>query len=99
MRRCSVIERGEHLCFAREPRQPIGIECKPLGQHLQGDIAIEFPYRERDTPPHGARTERRHDLIGANADTCGEDPARRGVVRRRQLGSERIVEHRPMGCG
>ena len=94
-----MIERGEHLCFARESREPIGIERKPLGQHLQRDIPIEFRVASAIHLPHGARPERREDLIGANADTCCEDRARRGVVRGHQLGRERIVEHRAMGSG
>ena len=94
-----MIERGEDLCFAREPREPIGIECKPLGEHLQGDVAIEFRVASPIHLPHGARPERRDDLIGANADTCCEDRSGRGVVRGRQLGRERIVEHRARGSG
>jgi hypothetical protein len=37
-----MIERGKHLCFAPETREPIGIEGERVGKDLQRNGAIEF---------------------------------------------------------
>ena len=37
-----MIQRRERLGFAGESREPIGVAGERLGQHLQGDVAIEF---------------------------------------------------------
>ena len=36
-----MVERGEHLRFAPESRQTIGIAGKSVGENLERDIAIE----------------------------------------------------------
>ena len=45
-----MIERGEHLRFALEAREPIGIVRERFGQDLQRDVAIRASCRARDRP-------------------------------------------------
>ena len=79
-----MIERGEQVRFARESRRAVRIECEPLGQHLQGDDAIQFRVACAVHLAHGARTERGDDLVGTDAKTRGKDGVRqRGIHRRR----------------
>ena len=74
-----MIERGEHLRFALEAREPIGIEREGVGQHLQRDVAIELACRARDTPrpcrPRRAAT----NFIGTEA-SAGSERHVRGVT-------------------
>ena len=94
-----VIERGEQLRFAREPRQAVRIEREPLGQHLQGDVAIQLRVARAIHLAHGARTKRGDDFVGTHSKTRGEDCVRQRAVHRRRWGSERIGKHRLTGDG
>ena len=42
MRDVGMVQGGERLRLAREPREPLGIAREELGQHLDGDVAIEL---------------------------------------------------------
>ena len=77
-----MIERGEQLRLAREPRQAVRIECEPLGQHLQRDVAIQLRVARAVHLAHGARTEGGDDVVGTDPKTGREDVVRRRVVRR-----------------
>ena len=45
-----MVERREHLRFALETGEAIGIARERIGQDLQRDVAIRASYRARDTP-------------------------------------------------
>ena len=68
-----VIERGEQLRFALEPRQAVRIECEQLGQDLQGDFAIQLRVAGAVHLAHGARTKWGDDFVGTYSKTRGED--------------------------
>ena len=67
-----MIERGEQLRFALEPRQAVGIESEQLGQDLQGDVAIQLRVAGAVHLAHRARTKRRDDFVGTDATTRRE---------------------------
>ncbi len=58
-----MVETGENLGFSLEPRQPVRISGKRLGQDLQRDITVEL--RIRGTPhfPHPAFAEFGGDFV------------------------------------
>ena len=60
-----MIQRREHLGFALEPREPIGIAHEGLGQHLDRDIAIQPRIARAIHLAHTARAEQRQDFICA----------------------------------
>src|SRR5688572_29257380 len=62
-----VIERGEHLRFAREPREAIGIERERCRQYFDGHVAIELRIARAIHLAHSPGAERREDFIGAKA--------------------------------
>ena len=45
-----MVQRGEHLRFAREARKAVGIERTFRGQDLDRDVAMSVSYRVRGTP-------------------------------------------------
>ena len=46
-----MIQRREHLRFAPEAREPVGIEGEELRKDLQADVACSVPSRARYTSP------------------------------------------------
>ena len=42
-----MVQRGEHLRFALEPREPLGIGGERVRQDLDRDVAISFVSRAR----------------------------------------------------
>ena len=64
-----MIERGEQLRFALEPRQAVRIERELRGQHLQGDFAIQLRVARAIHLAHGARTKRGDDFVGTYSKT------------------------------
>ena len=50
LRDVRVVQRGEHLGFARKAGEPVGVLCQGLGQHLDRDGAIQLRVCARDTP-------------------------------------------------
>jgi hypothetical protein len=67
-----VVERGEHLRFAFEAREAVGIAREFLGQDLQRDIAIELRIARPIHDPHTACPEQAHDLVRSDVHSCGE---------------------------
>ena len=59
-------ERGHGQRFALEPRQPIGIGGKRLGQHLDGDVALQLGIARAVHVAHPAGTDVRCDLVGTD---------------------------------
>ena len=91
-----MIEGGEQLRFALEPRQAVRIEREQLGQHLERDFAIELRVASAVHLAHGARTKRRDDFVG----TYRKPEVRTDLVGSSTPGgSERIGEHGLTGDG
>src|SRR5258705_12758813 len=67
-----MIERGQHLRFAREAREPLGIAGKEIGEGFDRDVAIQFCVARPIHLAHAADADRGEDLIRAEASSCGE---------------------------
>ena len=67
-----MIQRGEHLRFALEPREAIGIVREGLGQHLDRDVAIQPRIARAIDLAHAARAEQRQDFICAETSAGRE---------------------------
>ena len=64
-----VVQRRNGLGFALEPLLQIGIGGDVLGQHLDGDGAVEPRVGGFVDLPHAARAEGGVDLVGAERGT------------------------------
>ena len=64
-----MIERSQHLRFARESREPIHIGGERLRQDLDRHVAVELRVVRAIDLTHAARAKRRTDFIGAEAST------------------------------
>ena len=53
-----MVQRREHLRFAAEPREPIGIVGERVGQDLDRDVAIQLRVARAIDLAHAARAER-----------------------------------------
>ena len=62
-----MVERGERLRFAREPRQPIRIAGERIGQDLQRDVAIELRVARAIDLAHAPGADDGEDLVRAEA--------------------------------
>ena len=62
-----VVERGQRLRLAREPREPLAIVGDRFGEHLDRDVAIEFRIARAVHLAHAAGTERPEDFVLAEA--------------------------------
>jgi hypothetical protein len=62
-----MVQSGQDLSLAPEPRQPLGIRCERLRQHLDGHVAIELAVPRAVHLSHPASPERGEDLVGAQA--------------------------------
>ena len=62
-----MIEPGEHFGFALETRQPFAIARHGLGQHLDGDGALEVGIGRAVDLTHAAHADLSGDFIGAEA--------------------------------
>ena len=64
-----MVERGQHLRFAAEPRQPVGIVREGFGKDLQRDIPTELRIPGSIHFAHAALANQGSDLIRAKART------------------------------
>ena len=62
-----VIERREHLSFALEAREPIGIARERFGQDFDGDVAIQLRIARAIDLAHAARADLAGDFIWAES--------------------------------
>ena len=62
-----MIQRGERLRFALEPRDPLGIGREQLGQDLDRDVAIELRVARAVDLAHPARAEGGENLVRSEA--------------------------------
>ena len=67
VRDVGMIQRGEGLRFAGEPCEPFGVAREDIGQHLDGDVAIELRVSRAIDLTHAAGAEGHEDLIRAEA--------------------------------
>ena len=58
-----MVERGEHLRLALEARQAIGVAGHGLGQHLDGDVALQAGIAGAIHLAHPAFAQFRDDLV------------------------------------
>ena len=65
-----VIQRGEHLRFALEPRRAVGVECPRLRQDFDRHLAPELRVPRAVHFAHAAGTERGLDLVRAEASAA-----------------------------
>ena len=67
-----MIERRQRLRFAVKPRQPIGVVREGIGQHLEGDIAIELRVAGAKHLAHSPGAECGEDLVGTDVAAGNE---------------------------
>jgi len=58
-----MVQRGEGLGFALEPRDPLRVLGERLREDLDRDPAIEFPIARAVAFAHPTRAERRENLV------------------------------------
>jgi len=58
-----MVQRGEHLRFALEPRETFWVGCEEIGQHFEGDVATELCVVRPVDFAHPARTKQRDDFV------------------------------------
>src|SRR5262245_40442672 len=71
-----MVQRGEDLGFAAEPRDTFRVAGEGRGEHLQSDLATKLRVFGAIDLAHSALTDQREDFVGAV--TC---PGRDGHVR------------------
>ena len=71
-----MVEGGEGVCFAGEPRQAIRIAGEGVGQNLQRNVAIEFRVARPIHLSHTARSEGGEDLVRADVGAGNQTQAR-----------------------
>jgi hypothetical protein len=81
-----MVECGEDLSLAREPREPIAISSDKLGQNLQRDIAIERHVAGAIDLAHAARTDEREDFVRTEARAGGKSHLSRRMILPRRRG-------------
>ena len=62
-----MVQRGEHLRLALEPRQPLGVGDERLGQDLDRDVAVEPRVARAIHLAHAAGAEGGEDLVRTQA--------------------------------
>ena len=67
-----MVQRGEGLGFAREPRQAVGIMRERFGQDLDRDVTIQLRVARAEDLPHAAFADRRDDFVDAEARAGSE---------------------------
>src|SRR5262249_34444857 len=88
-----MIQRREHLRFALEAGESIGIERELRRQDLERDVTTELGIVRAIHVAHAARSEQRHDLVGT------ETNARRDRHRRPERSSGLCDRHADWICG
>ena len=73
-----MIQRGEDLRFALEPRHSFTVQRERVGQDLDGDVAIEPRVARLVDLAHATRAERRQDFVGAETGSGCERHVGRG---------------------
>ena len=71
-----MIERGEDLGLALEPRDAFGVACQGIGQRFDRDVPVEPRVARAVDFAHAAGAKRRSDFIGADVGACVVDSTR-----------------------
>jgi hypothetical protein len=77
-----MIEGGEGLSFACEPREAVVIVGNRFRQDFEGDIAIEFRIAGAVDLPHPSFTDLHCDVVDAEADAGSEGQLCEGLYVR-----------------
>ena len=67
-----MIQRRQHLGFAAETRQPIGIRGQRRGKNLDRDSTLQPAVRCLVDLAHSAGADLANHFVGAEAGTCAE---------------------------
>ena len=90
-----VLELGEDLRLALEPREAFGVLGEGLGQDLDRDLALQLRVGRAVDDTHPALAERGGDLVGSEAGAG--DEAHDGSRRERRTFSSRSMSARSCG--
>jgi hypothetical protein len=72
VRDVGMVQRGERLGFASEPRQPLRVTGEGVGQDFQGDITIQLRVAGPKHLAHPAFADRRGDFVAAESGAKGQ---------------------------
>jgi hypothetical protein len=61
-----VVERGQRLGFAREPRQPVIVTCDSVGKDFQRDVSLQSEIAGTVHFAHSAGAESIDDFVWTN---------------------------------
>src|SRR4029450_4784032 len=67
-----VIERRQQLCFALEPRTPVGVARESRRQNLDGDIPFQLRVKGTVDLTHSACANQGDDFVRSEAGTVHE---------------------------
>jgi hypothetical protein len=66
-----MIQRCEHLSFALEASQAVGMLCQRRGQNFYGNVAVELSVARTVDLAHAACAQGREDFVGAETGSSG----------------------------
>src|SRR5207249_2597630 len=92
-----VIQRGEHLRFALEPRRAVGVERPRLRQDLDRHLAPELRVAGAVDLTHPAGTERGDNLVRSEA-AAGCQRHQRVTGARRRSSSKKLKMKTSLSC-
>ena len=67
-----MVERGQRLRFAGEPRQPIGIAGEGVRQDFQRDVAVQLRVPRAIHLAHAAGPDGAEDFVRTESHACGQ---------------------------
>ena len=85
-----MIQRGQGLGFAREPRQAVGIVRERLGQDLDRDVTVQLGVARTEHLAHAAFADLGRDFVDAET-SAGCERQVVGLYRRAGLGTEHVL--------
>ena len=68
-----VVQAGEDLCLPLEPRKPIRISCKRVGQDLERHLAVQLGIGGLIDLPHPPFADKGGHAVMGDAVTDGQD--------------------------
>ena len=72
-----MIQRREGLGFTRETGEPVLVTRQEIGQHFDGDVAIQLRVMGAIDLAHAARADQRDDFVRTEASSGGQTHERR----------------------
>src|SRR5262245_54725536 len=99
-----MIQRGEDVGFAREPRAPIGVPGEQRRQDFQRDLALQLRVARAIDLAHPARAEGSENLVGTKVSAGCQPHASRLILAMKWLGAKarrrtRLTGHPPSSQG